>query len=120
MSVEAFYEQAGADLAGVRGRLLSDERIEKFVRMFLADPTFSDLEAALRAGDMEAAFRAAHTMKGLSRDLGLMRLFEPSSELADALRPGEDGAPAAPERADALMMRVAAAYGEIASAAQML
>lgn len=120
MSVEAFYESVQGDLDGVRGRLLSDERIEKFVRMFLADPTFGALEQALGAGDMEAAFRAAHTMKGLSRDLGLMPLYEPANELADALRPDDAGVPAAPERADALMMRVAAAYGEIAAAAPLL
>ena len=83
MSIEAFYESVGGDLQGVRGRLLTDERIEKFVRMFLADPTFGNLEAAMAAQDMEAAFRAAHTMKGLSRDMGLTRLFEPADELAD-------------------------------------
>lgn len=120
MSIEAFYESVGGDLQGVRGRLLTDERIEKFVRMFLADPTFGNLEAAMAAQDMEAAFRAAHTMKGLSRDMGLTRLFGPADELADALRLGEDGAPTAPELADALMLRVAAGYAEVTAAAQLL
>lgn len=120
MSVEAFYESVGGDLSGVRGRLVTDERIEKFARMFMEDPTFCQLDESLAAQDMEAAFRAAHTLKGTSREMGFMRLFEPANELADALRPNEAGQPTAPELVEGLMVRVTDSYEEIMAAAQLL
>lgn len=118
MSLEAFYETIGGDLAGVRGRLQTDERIERFVRFFLADEAYPQLIAAADAGDLPAEFRAAHTLKGTGRDMGFTRLAEPAAELAEALRPGEDGAPAAPERAPELLAQVTQAYEELTAAAQ--
>ena len=46
MSLEEFYGAIGGDLDDVRSRLLTDERVEKFVRAFACDPTFAALEEA--------------------------------------------------------------------------
>lgn len=94
MSLEVCYAAIGGDLEGVRGRLLTDERITKFVGIFIEDTSFQTLIDSLESGAMDEAFRAAHTMKGISRDLGFTPLFEASSALSDALRLDDAGVPA--------------------------
>lgn len=118
MSIQSFYATINGDLADVLGRLQTEERVEKFVRMFLMDETYQQLVDAMAADDLERAFRAAHTLKGTGRDLGFTALQQSASELADALRPGQDGTPAAPERAPELFAQVAQAYDGITAAAQ--
>lgn len=76
MSLEIAYAAMGGDLETVRGRLLTDERIEKFAKIFLQDTSMQTLESALEAGDLPEAYRGAHTLKGVSRDLGFTPLFE--------------------------------------------
>lgn len=48
MSLEIAYAAMGGDLETVRGRLLTDERIEKFAKIFLQDTSMQTLEALLR------------------------------------------------------------------------
>lgn len=74
-TIETCYAVIGGDLDGVRGRLLTDERIVKFLTIFLQDTSYSNLVTHLEAGDLKEAFRAAHTIKGISRDLGLTPLL---------------------------------------------
>ena len=52
MSLEIAYAAMGGDLETVRGRLLTDERIEKFAKIFLQDTSMQTLESALEAGDL--------------------------------------------------------------------
>lgn len=110
MSLEACYAVIGGDLQSVRGRLLTDERIVKFVGIFTQDTSFQTLETTLAEGNMPEAFRAAHTMKGISRDLGFTPLYEASNKLADALRPNDAGEPTAPELVDDLFAQTKDAY----------
>lgn len=110
MSLEVFYSSVDGDYEGVKSRLLTEERILKFVNLFFDDPTYQNLVANLDSGNLKEAFRAAHTLKGVARDLGLTQIADPASELADALRPNEAGDPACPERADEIMVRVSSAY----------
>ena len=42
MSLEIAYAAMGGDLETVRGRLLTDERIEKFAKIFLAGHLHAD------------------------------------------------------------------------------
>ena len=44
------------------------------------------LEAALAAQNWEAAFRAAHTLKGVAQNLGLETLYKAAATLTDAVR----------------------------------
>ncbi|WP_165045636.1 MULTISPECIES: Hpt domain-containing protein [unclassified Adlercreutzia] len=91
MTLESCYAMMGGDLEGVRGRLLTDERVAKFVGMFPHDDTFANLERAMEAHALEDAFRAAHTLKGVSHDLGFMPLHVAADELTQALRPVKEG-----------------------------
>lgn len=121
MSLEAFYAQVGGDLEGVRARLMTDERIERFIGIFAEDPSFENLRVALDEGNLAEAFRAAHTMKGNSRDMGFAPLSDASAELADVLRPDDAGVAAGPlERVPELFEKVEEAYTRTIDALTMI
>lgn len=86
MTVKECYERLGADFEDVFRRLKSEERVRKFLGMLLRDESFSSLCAALDGKDYEAAFRAAHTLKGVLMNLSLTPLAEAASDLTEALR----------------------------------
>ena len=81
-----------------------DEALERFMQneallmRFLgrlpADPTFGQLCAAMEAGDAQAAFTAAHTLKGLAGNLSLHRLHQAVSRQVELLRSGDAAAAA--------------------------
>lgn len=110
MSLDVAYAAMGGDLETVRKRLMTDERIEKFAKLFLYDESMQNLEAALEAGNMAEAFRGAHTLKGVSRDLGLTPLYDAACALSDALRPNDAGEPADPDKVPELMPAARDAY----------
>lgn len=116
MSLEIAYAAMGGDLETVRGRLLTDERIEKFAKIFLQDTSMQTLESALEAGDLPEAYRGAHTLKGVSRDLGFTPLFEAAAALSDALRLDDAGVPANMEAVSELMPAVRDAYATVVDA----
>ena len=60
--------------------------MEKFIRKFPQDNTIISLEAAIAAKDYSAIEETAHTLKGVSGNLGFMQLYELSSALVNAVR----------------------------------
>ena len=110
MTIEQCYQVMGGNYTEVCGRLPSQRLVEKFVRKFLDDQSYAELTAAMAAGDHDAAFRAAHTLKGLAANLGLVQLWQAASALTEALR-GSDM-----QRASALYPETAAAYREACAA----
>ena len=87
MTVRECYEAMGANYDSVVSRLRTDERVQKFVLKVLNDKSFELLNTSIEARNMEEAFRAAHTLKGVCQNLSLDRLYESSSALAEH---GED------------------------------
>lgn len=120
MALVGFYEQVNGNLEDVRKRLLTDERIEKFVRIFAADETYANLQGAFENGEAEPAFRAAHTLKGMGRDLGFTALSERASELTEALRAGDDGVYGDIDAAAELYAQVQDAYDSIIAALPLM
>lgn len=90
MTVKECYEAMGADYDGVFSRLRTDERIKKFLLKVLDDKSYDLLLSSLESKNMEDAFRAAHTLKGISQNLSITRLYSSSSELSEALRDRQD------------------------------
>ena len=86
MTVKECYDAMGADYEDVAGRLRTDERIRKFVLKVLNDSSYALLCSSLEARNMPEAFRAAHTLKGISQNLSLTKLYESSHEMAELLR----------------------------------
>lgn len=88
MNTEVFYEKIGGNYADTIGRLMTEERILRFVRKFPADGSFNALKDALARGSQEEAFRAAHTLKGVAQNLGFTVLYEKASAVTEVLRSG--------------------------------
>ena len=89
MTLERLYREVGGDLAGTVARLGGEERVERFLQLLAGDDTFAMLRAAMSAGDLTCAFRAAHTLKGVAANMGLLRMQEAASALTEALRAGD-------------------------------
>lgn len=86
MTVNECYDKMGANYQNVLGRFGSEAMVKKFALKFLNDDSFEQLKAGLENRDAEAAFRAAHTLKGLCMNLGFDSLYEVSSALTENLR----------------------------------
>ena len=61
----------------------------RFVRMFPADGSYTQLCEAIAQGDVETAFRAAHTLKGLCLNLGFESLYRVDAALTEELPAGD-------------------------------
>lgn len=88
MALSGLYEAVGGDLTGVLERLEDIETVKMFVLRFPDDPSYSLLMQSLRKNDLQSAFGAAHTLKGVSQTLGLGRLGDCSAMLCEELRRG--------------------------------
>lgn len=89
MNVQECYAEMGADFADVLARMMKEERVKKFALRFLDDPSFELLKTSLEAKNYDEAFRAAHTIKGVSQNLSFTVLYKSSHDLCEALRGGK-------------------------------
>lgn len=94
MTIQECYQQLDGDFAQVEKRLSSASLVQKFIAKFLDDGSFSELCLAMKEGQREKAFRAAHTLKGVSASLSLSRLLSSASQLAELLRAEAETIPA--------------------------
>lgn len=85
MNLEEFYAQIGGDYADTLQRLCNENMVKKFVKKYQDDPTCADLHNAVLQQDWEAAFRGAHTLKGVAQNLGFERLYQVSAVLTEGL-----------------------------------
>ena len=88
MTIEECYIKMGANYQDVIKRLPSVSMIEKFALKFREDTSFQELEKALNDKQVDLAFRAAHTLKGVCMNLGFDHLYKPSFEITESLRAG--------------------------------
>lgn len=86
MTVIECYNKIGGDYENAINRFKSEALIKRFLPMFLSDPSFNELKEALENGDVQTAFRAAHTLKGVCANLSLAKLCATSSEITEMLR----------------------------------
>lgn len=91
ISMREAYEKIGANYDDACARLMGDEMLARFALKFLDDESMDKLEAAMAAGDAESAFMAAHTLKGVSQNLGFNNLYEPALRGADAVDGAREG-----------------------------
>ena len=115
MTIQECYRNLGGDYARTEKRLPSVGMIRRFLLRFPQDPTFASLCQAMREGDREAAFRCAHTLKGVCANLGLDRLLDSSGRLTEALRTAEDMPESAAELLEAVRRDYALTVGAIQS-----
>lgn len=84
MTLKECYDALGGNYEDTVRRLYNEKLVEKFLFKFEEDPSFENLKKALEEEDLEAAFRAAHTLK--AQNMGFDNLAESSSVLTEALR----------------------------------
>ncbi len=104
MTLKECYMQMGADYEGIVQRLRSEALIQRIILKFPQDPSYQELCQALKDKNIEVAFRAAHTLKGVCQNLGFNNLYEPSAELTERLRPLQE------VETDDLMQKVTEEY----------
>ena len=97
---------AGIDVDSALERFMGNEGLlERFMKKFLADPTFAALEEAVAGGDPAGALTASHTLKGMCGNLSFTGLYALFTRQVELLR-GDDFPGAA-----AMMPEIRQAYG---------
>ncbi|MGN8627827.1 Hpt domain-containing protein [Bulleidia sp. HCP3S3_F2] len=61
----------------------------KLVKKFESDQSYAELKQGLADKDVEKAFRAAHTLKGICLNLGFSQLTEDVVNITEILRAGK-------------------------------
>ena len=78
---------AGVNWQEIMERFVEDEEFyESCLRSFMEDSAFIELQEALKQNNFAAAFEYAHTLKGVSGNLGLTNFSSSVRELVEALR----------------------------------
>lgn len=91
MTLEALYQEIEGNYRSMAQRLRTEERIKKFVLLFLKDRSYQAFLEAWEQEDGEAAFRAVHTLKGVCMNLSFDSLYHVSSEMTEYLRVNDRG-----------------------------
>lgn len=86
MTIQECYTALEGDYQEVLSRLYSDALVQKFVVKFLSDQSYQLLESSLNEKKYEEAFRAAHTLKGVTQNLSFTKLYKSSCDITEALR----------------------------------
>ena len=86
MTMEECYQELGGNYAEVCKLLSNPSLIERFTARFLDDQSYCDLCKEIENGNRQAAFRSAHTLKGVCGNLSFTALFEKASALTESLR----------------------------------
>lgn len=78
------------DVDGAMQRFLNNEALYlKCLKKFLDDKNFEVLLEAKKNGNVDEAFKAAHTMKGFLSNLGINKLYIPLNPVVEKLRAGD-------------------------------
>ena len=84
-------KQFGANTDEGLNRCMGNEAFYfKLIGKVVDDKNFSTLEEAIAAKDLDAAFEAAHSLKGVLGNLALTPIYEPVYEATELLRSRSD------------------------------
>ncbi len=88
--LRATLEGAGFEVKETFLRFMQNEAFyKKYLFGFPEDKVFPQLQEAMDSGDIAAAEKFAHTLKGTSGNLGLTKLHYGCKDLMDVIRSGE-------------------------------
>ena len=88
MTLKELYENVGGSYEQATNVLRIEKLIDKHIRKFPAGGVPESLIDAGKDMDPTRLFEAAHAMKGVCSNLGLVRLASLASEVCDDFRPG--------------------------------
>ena len=90
LTIDALKEY-GANVDEGLGRCMGNEALYlKLVNTIPNEKNFDALKRSLDVHDLEAAFDAAHALKGITGNLALTPLYEPIVEITELLRTKQD------------------------------
>ena len=83
-------EAAGVNVEDVLARFMNNEALMlKFLLRFPQDPNFQLLQEAMARQDLQGAYNAAHTLKGVAGNLSMTGLMAAVSTVVEDLRGGD-------------------------------
>ncbi len=88
MTLEELYREIGGNYQSISERLRKEERIKKFVLLFLKDTSYQTYIQKIKEEETEEAFRAIHTLKGVCMNLSFDELYQVANESTELLRTG--------------------------------
>lgn len=114
MTLREFYDTVGGSYDEAIRRLMTDQLMLKYLKLFAGSDDYGKMMDALREERWEDAFHCSHNLKGVCLNLGLGKLSETSSALCDSLRGGKPSVDITPlvaavEEANALVTDALAA-----------
>ncbi len=84
--IKGLYERIEGDYEKALSRMSSDDRIKKYLTFFLADESYQQLKNAMENEQVDEAFRAAHTLKGVCQNMAFTALGKVAEEITEELR----------------------------------
>ena len=96
MNLKDFYSAAQGSYEDVMGRLLTEQRVLKYLKRIPDMPDYAEMKNAFAAGNWEIGFRTSHSIKGVALNLGLTGLGAKASAVCETVRhgaPAEDPTP---------------------------
>ena len=88
MTIQELYSEIGGDYDQAVRVLSMDKLIDKHIRKLIKNSVAERLLEAGKSMDANELFEAAHAMKGVCANLGLVTLSGMASEIAEEYRPG--------------------------------
>ena len=88
MTLQELYSEIGGNYEQATRVLRVEKLIDKHIRKLTKNGVVDNLLNAGESLDPTQMFEAAHAMKGVCANLGLARLADAASELAEEYRPG--------------------------------
>lgn len=88
MTVQEFYNVMESDYNEVIGRLMKEERVNKYLHKFAEGDEYAHFKESFEAQDWPEAFRMVHSIKGMCLNLGIRNLSKSSSDLCEEIRNG--------------------------------
>lgn len=80
-------EENGADVDTALNRFMGKEELYlKFIQKFQNDKNLENLQDCYKNDDYEGVFASAHSLKGVSGNLGLNPVYDVSAQICDLLR----------------------------------
>lgn len=87
MELSEFYREIGVDSQAVVRRMgLTEKHLKKYLRKFKDNQEYEKLSRAVAENDYYNAEWAAHTIKGVTSNLGLNILFDDFQKIVNSVR----------------------------------
>ena len=112
MTLKELYQRIDGDYEQAVSVLRIEKLMDKHIRKFSTNGVVEKLLEAGKAKDPKEMFESAHALKGVSGNLGLKRLSESASLLAEEYREGHARSLSDAE-VDRILEEIAAAYRKI-------